>query len=228
MSSEYHEIGKNSYFQSSKQNLNDLQRQHQHQMMLHFNHGQPHLSMENHCQGTPEQTPTNYSEMLYQYNNLNSRPTLWCSTQSNASNKLDADESFPPVPSFSFTRNSATQKSVQRERKGICYEMVWLSEETAHLIDLRWYRPVPYSISLPDYMNKNKKIQAIKEISEEMGIEQDMLVKEMSSLRKYYVQMRQIYLPSKNKSDSTTNEIKKLTWPYFDSLFFLNESLTAH
>ena len=77
-------------------------------------------------------------------------------------------------------------------------------------------------------MDKNKKSQAIKEISEEKGIEQDMIVKKMSSLRKYYGQMRQIYLPSKNKSDSTANEIKKLTWPYFDSLFFLNESLTAH
>ena len=44
-------------------------------------------------------------------------------------------------------------------------------------------------------MDKNKKSQAIKEISEEMGIEQDMIVKKMSSLRKYYGQMRQIYLP---------------------------------
>ena len=86
-----------------------------------------------------------------------------------------------------------------------------MSEETAQLIDLRRYRPVPYSISLPDYMDKNKKSQAIKEISEEMGIEQDMIVKEMSSLRKYYVQTRQIYLPPKNKSDSIANEIKKLT-----------------
>ena len=64
------------------------------------------------------------------------------------------------------------------------------------------------------------KSQEIKEISEEMGIEKDMIVKEVSSLRKYYGQMRQIYLPSKNKNDSTANEIKKLTWPYFDSLFF--------
>ena len=44
-----------------------------------------------------------------------------------------------------------------------------------------------------------------------MGIEQDMIVKKMSSLRKYYGQMRQIYLPSKSKGDSTANEIKKLT-----------------
>ena len=60
-------------------------------------------------------------------------------------------------------------------------------------------------------MDKNKKSQEIKEISEEMGIEKDMIVKEVSSLRKYYGQMRQIYLPSKNKNDSTANEIKKLT-----------------
>ena len=60
-------------------------------------------------------------------------------------------------------------------------------------------------------MDKNKKSQAIKEISEEMGIEQDMIVKKMSSLRKYYGQMRQIYLSSKSKGDSTANEIKKLT-----------------
>ena len=220
MSSEYHEIGENSYFQSSQQNLNDLQRQHQHQMMFHFNHGQPDLSMENHCQATPEQTPTNYSEMLYRYNDVNSRLTFWCSTQSNASNKRDAGESFPPVPSSSFTRNSATQKAVQKGRKGICYERVWSSEETAQLIDLRRYRPVPYSTSLPDYMDKNKKTQTIKEISEEMGIEQNMIGKNMSSIRKNYGQIRQIYLPSKNKSDSTANEIKKLTWPYFDSLFF--------
>ena len=40
MSSEYDEIGKNSYFQRSQQILNDLQRQHQHQPMLHFNYGQ--------------------------------------------------------------------------------------------------------------------------------------------------------------------------------------------
>ena len=45
MSSEYHEIGENSYFQSSQQNLNDLQRQHQHQMMFHFNHGQPDIGI---------------------------------------------------------------------------------------------------------------------------------------------------------------------------------------
>ena len=68
-------------------------------------------------------------------------------------------------------------------------------------------------------MDKNKKSQAIKGTSEEMGIEQDLIVKKMSSLRINYVQLRQKYLSSKNKSGSGADEVKKPTWPYFDSYF---------
>ena len=67
--------------------------------------------------------------------------------------------------------------------KGVRYERDWSSEETAQLIDLWCSRPVLYNILLPEHMDKNKKSQAIKEISEEMGIEQDLIVKKMISLR---------------------------------------------
>ena len=93
MSSKYDEIGENSYFQRSQQILNDLQRQHQHQPMFHFNYGEPHLSMKKHRQATPQEPPTNYSEMLWLHQF--------------ASNKLEAGESSPPVLSSSSTRNSA-------------------------------------------------------------------------------------------------------------------------
>ena len=72
-------------------------------------------------------------------------------------------------------------------------------------------------------MDKNKKSQAIKEISEEMGIEQDLIVKKMISLRTW-----DINTSSKNKSGTGADEVKKPTWPYFDSVSFLNESLTAN
>ena len=68
MSSKYDEIGENSYFQRSQQILNDLQRQHQHQPMFHFNYGEPHLSMKKHRQATPQEPPTNCSEMLCSIN----------------------------------------------------------------------------------------------------------------------------------------------------------------
>ena len=72
-------------------------------------------------------------------------------------------------------------------------------------------------------MDKNKKSQAIKEISEEMGIEQDLTVKKMSSLRTYYGQSRRKYLPSKNKSGSGADEVKKSAWPCFTIVcLFLN------
>ena len=60
-----------------------------------------------------------------------------------------------------------------------------------------------------------------------MGIEQDLIVKKMSSLRTFYGQLRQKYLSSKNKKGSGADEVKKPTWPCFDSLSYLNESLTA-
>ena len=37
----------------------------------------------------------------------------------------------------------------------------------------------------------------------------------------------QKYLSSKNKSGSGADQVKKPTWPCFNSLSFLNESLTA-
>ena len=33
---------------------------------------------------------------------------------------------------------------------------------------------------------------------------------------------------SKNKSGNGADEVRKPTWPYFDSVSFLNESLTAN
>ena len=124
--------------------------------------------------------------MLQEYNDSNSQPTSRCSIQSFATNELEAGESSPPVPSFSSTRNSTTQKAVQRGRKGVRYERDWSSEETAQLINLWCSRPVLYNTSLPNYMDKNKKNQAIKEISEEMWSEQGLIVKKMKSLRTYY------------------------------------------
>ena len=133
------------------------------------------------------------------YNDSNSRQTSRCSTQDFASNEREADESSPPVLSSSSTRNSATQKAVQRGRKSVRYEKDWSSEETGQLIDLWCSRPVLYNTSLPEYMDKNKKSQAIKEISEEMGIEQDLIARKTSSLRTYYGQLRQKYLSFKNQ-----------------------------
>ena len=82
--------------------------------MLHFNYGQPRLSMENHRQATPQQAPTNYSKILDQYNDFNSRPTSQYSTQIFAINEPESGESSPPVL-FSLSTQFLTQK---KQHKG--------------------------------------------------------------------------------------------------------------
>ena len=63
MSSEYDEISETVTFQDLMKFLTIYEWHHQHQPMFHFNYGQPHLSMENHHQTTPQQPTRNYSEM---------------------------------------------------------------------------------------------------------------------------------------------------------------------
>ena len=48
----------------------------------------------------------------------------------------------------------------------------------------------------------------------------------MASLRSYYCQLRSQYKSAKTKSGSGTADIKKPTWPFFDSLKFLDDHLT--
>ena len=49
----------------------------------------------------------------------------------------------------------------------------------------------------------------------------------MASLRSYYCQLRSQYKSAKTKSSSGTADIKKPTWPFFNSLKFLDENLTV-
>ena len=84
---------------------------------------------------------------------------------------------------FPLLRPNKNQKPVQKETKGVRYERDWSSEKTAQLIDLWCSRPVLNNTWLSEYMDKNKKSQAIKKISDEMGVAQDLIVKKMSSLR---------------------------------------------
>ena len=98
--------------------------------MFHFNYGEPHLSMKKHRQATPQQPPTNYSEMLHQSIDSNSQSTSQCSTQFFASNELDAGESSPPAPQSSLLRSHKIRPHKKQCKgegrvsvmKGICRE----------------------------------------------------------------------------------------------------------
>ena len=49
----------------------------------------------------------------------------------------------------------------------------------------------------------------------------------MASLRSYYCQLRSQCKSAETKSGSGTGDIKKPTWPFFDSLKFLDDNLTV-
>ena len=85
---------------------------------------------------------------------------------------------------------------------------------------------VLHNVCIPDYLDREKNIKAIKEISEELAISEDQVTKKTASLSSYYCQIRSSYNAAKTKSGNGTSDIKKPTWIYFDMLKFLGDSLT--
>ena len=76
-------------------------------------------------------------------------------------------------------------------------------------------------------LNKDKKSAAVKQIAEQLETNEENVSKKMASLRSYYCQLRSQYKSAKTKSGSGTADIKKPTWPFFDSLKFLDDNLTV-
>ena len=69
-----------------------------------------------------------------------------------------------------------------------------------------------YFVRLVDiriYWENPKKLDELKEISEELNNLVDLIMQKMTSLKTCYVQMRQKYLPSKNKSNSGVYDTQK-------------------
>ena len=77
------------------------------------------------------------------------------------------------------------------------------------------------------YLNKDKKSAAVKQIAEQLETNEENVSKKMASLRSYYCQLRSQYKSAKTKGGSWTADIKKPTWPFFDSLKFLDDNLTV-
>ena len=84
-----------------------------------------------------------------------------------------------------------------------------------------------YNSSLPEYMDKNKKQQAIREIANEFGLDETIVTKKMGSLRSYYCNLRNTCNRSK-QSGSGATQVKTPTWPFFNSMSFLDDYTPLH
>ena len=120
-----------------------------------------------------------------------------------------------------------SKKILRKKRKGIAAEKNWTREEIETLITLWESNKILYNISLSDSLNKDKKSAAVKQIAEHLETNEENVSKKMASLRTYYCQLRSQYKSAKTKSSSGTGDIKKPTWPFFNSLKFLDDNLTV-
>ena len=119
-----------------------------------------------------------------------------------------------------------SKKILRKKRKGIAAEKNWTREEIETLITLWESNEILY-VSLSDYLNKDKKSAAVKQIAEQLETNEENVSKKMASLRSYYCQLRSQYKSAKTKRGSGTGDIKKQTWAFFDSLKFLDDNLTV-
>ena len=74
----------------------------------------------------------------------------------------------------------------KKGRKGVVSEKQWTNEEVERLINIWSTKEVLYNVANADYMDKNKKQIALREISTEMNIPEPFIQKKMHSLRPYY------------------------------------------
>ena len=118
------------------------------------------------------------------------------------------------------------QQKRYRGRKGIAAEKNWTTEEIETLIML-WEGSETLYVSLSDYLNKDRRSAAVNQISKQLETDEENVIKKMASLRSYYCQLKSQYQSAKTKSGSGTADIEKPTWPFFDSLKFIDDNLTV-
>ena len=82
-----------------------------------------------------------------------------------------------------------SKKILRKKRKGIAAEKNWTREEIETLITLWESNEILY-VSLSDYLNKDKKSAAVKQIAEQLETNEENFSKKMASLRSYYCQLR--------------------------------------
>ena len=75
---------------------------------------------------------------------------------------------------------------------------------------------------MSDYLNKEKKLAAVKQIAE---TNEEFVSRKMASLGSYYCQLRSQYKSANTKSGSGTANIKNPTWSFFNYLKFLDDNL---
>ena len=98
----------------------------------------------------------------------------------------DSSSSHSPTP----VEECSAKKISRKGRKGIAAEKNWTRDEIETLFTLWEGNKILYNVSLSDYLNKDKKSAAAKQIAEQLETKEENVRKKMASLRSYYCQLR--------------------------------------
>ena len=77
-----------------------------------------------------------------------------------------------------------------------------------------------YNAASPEDSIREKRSKAIKKIAENLETTEEAVLRQMASLKSYYCQLKQSYKAAKTKSGRGISDVKKLVWPFYDSLYF--------
>ena len=101
----------------------------------------------------------------------------------------DSSSSHPPTP----VEECSAKKISRKGRKGIAAEKNWTREEIETLVTLWEGNKILCNNLLSDYLNKDKKLPAVKQIAEQLETNAENVSKKVANLRSYYCQLRSQY-----------------------------------
>lgn len=111
-------------------------------------------------------------------------------------------------------KKTKLKKKVKKNKNS---EHEWCTDEVEKLIRLWEDKEELYQTDHPNYIDRSRRSILICDISSQLDIPQNEVVKKMKSLQTYYMS---IHNKLKGKSGDAAKKLKR--WAHFESLQFLN------
>ena len=141
----------------------------------------------------------------------------------NSLSNNDLSSSHPPTP----VEECSAKKYRGREGKELPRRRIGLGKRLKHLLHFGKVTKFCIIIHGRTILTKIKSPLLLNKLQSSLWQMKKMSVKKMASLRSCYCQLRSQYKSAKTKIGSGTTDIKKPTWPFFNSLKFLDDDLTV-
>ena len=141
----------------------------------------------------------------------------------NSLSNNNLSSSHPPTP----VEECSAKKYRGKEGKELPRRRIGLGKRLKHLLHFGKIKKFCIMIHCWTILTKIKSRLLFNKSQSSWRQMKKMSAKKMASLRSCYCQLKNQYKSAKKKSGSGTTDIKKPTWPFFDSLKVLDDNLTV-